>query len=394
MKILLITTLYPGYKDQSKIQATHAVHNFAKEWAKKEEVQVIRIWPCYPKIFECFKKGRKVNKYAYKEEFILDDVNVMRTPILKIPKISYGSRDIKLIAKEIIEIMNKEGKPDVIICDMLNPSIYIGEIVAKELNSILIASLHNTDNSYLAIEKNYRKYIKTDPYIEKIVFRSNKVEKDFLELYDGTKNKKDFLKVFFGIDKKEVLDSHKIEDKISNPPKVILVASSLKQLKKIDVLIEAFARIEDKNGYILKIIGDGPEREILETQVKDLNCEKNIYFEGEKTRDEVLSLMEESNIFAMVSSPETFGLVYVEAMAKGCITIGSKGEGIDGVIVKNSNGFLCIPGDVEDLKETLEISIALKKEERKKIIDNAINTARSLNHEDLADEYLTKIKQI
>ena len=49
--------------------------------------------------------------------------------------------------------------------------------------------------------------------------------------------------------------------------------------------------------------------------------------------------MEESDVFAMVSSPETFGLVYIEAMAKGCVTIGSKGEGIDGVIVNNENGF-------------------------------------------------------
>ena len=77
----------------------------------------------------------------------------------------------------------------------------------------------------------------------------------------------------------------------------------------------------------------------------NLGLESCVYFEGEKAREQVLHLMEESDIFVLVSSPETFGLVYVEAMAKGCITIGSKGEGIDGVIVNNENGYLCTPGE-------------------------------------------------
>jgi len=34
----------------------------------------------------------------------------------------------------------------------------------------------------------------------------------------------------------------------------------------------------------------------------------------------------------MVSAPETFGLVYLEAMAKGCIVIGTKNWGIDGIV--------------------------------------------------------------
>lgn len=54
MKILLITTLYPGHINQSRIQASYAVHNFAKEWVKKNELKVVRLWPYYPNIFKCF----------------------------------------------------------------------------------------------------------------------------------------------------------------------------------------------------------------------------------------------------------------------------------------------------------------------------------------------------
>ncbi|WP_031514121.1 glycosyltransferase [Desulfofalx alkaliphila] len=392
MRILLITTLYPGYVSQSNIQATHAVHNFAKEWVKENELKVIRLWPYYPNIFRCLKKTKTMNKLAYEESFILDNVNIYRVPIPKIPKVRYRNKDIRLVAKKIIKtIINKEN-PDIIICDMLNPSIYIGELVAKACHSVLLASLHNSDIVYLSKKKNYKRFINTDQNVDKIVFRSKKIKENFLKVYDGNKNEKDYYKILFGINKTDIINSNKLERKIANANKIIMIACSLKKIKKVDVLINAFARIKDKKGYILKIIGDGPERVRLEKQVKALGSEDYIYFEGEKTRDETLALMEEADIFAMVSSPETFGLVYVEAMAKGCITIGSKGEGIDGVIIDGENGFLCIPDDIENLKVTLEKAIMLNIKDKKRIIYSAIDTASVLNHEDLAAKFLERIK--
>lgn len=393
MRILLITTLYPGYINQSKIKATYAVHYLAREWANDNEVKVIRLWPYYPKVFNFFKKGRNKTKYSYEKEFILDGVNIYRIPILKIPKINYRNKDIKQVSEKIMEIIKEKGIPDVIICDILNPSIYIGEIIARKNHCMLIASLHNSDIFYLLNNKNYKKYIKIDQNIDKIVFRSTRIKKDFLNLYNGNKKDKDYFKILFGIDRKDIMDKNKIEEKILKPNKVIITVSSLKKLKKTDILIEAFTKLENKNGYVLKIIGDGPERTNLEKQAKNLGYENYIHFEGEKSREDVLNLMEKADIFAMVSSPETFGLVYIEAMAKGCLTIGSKGEGIDGVIINNKNGFLCIPNDVENLKTTLEDVITLSIKEKKRIINNAINTASRLNNEELANEYLENIQE-
>lgn len=46
-----------------------------------------------------------------------------------------------------------------------------------------------------------------------------------------------------------------------------------------------------------------------------------------------------SDCFIMISKNEAFGLVYLEAMSAGCITIASRGEGFDGVIIHGVNGF-------------------------------------------------------
>ena len=58
----------------------------------------------------------------------------------------------------------------------------------------------------------------------------------------------------------------------------------------------------------------------------------------------------------MISSNEVFKLVYLEAMAQGCIVIASKGGGFDGINVDGQNGFLCEPGDSEQLESIYRIN--------------------------------------
>jgi len=55
---------------------------------------------------------------------------------------------------------------------------------------------------------------------------------------------------------------------------------------------------------------------------------------------EVLKAMRASHLFLMPSVQETFGLVYLEAMASGCVVIGHQGWGIDGVVEEGVNGYL------------------------------------------------------
>lgn len=395
MNILLITNMYPGFSNQSKIMATYAVHYFAKEWAKNHNVKVIRLWPTYPKIFTVLKRCRTVNKYGFQDNYIIDGVDITRMPILKIPKINYRDKDIRTVGNKIMDMIVNETKdnntPDVVICDILNPFIYIGAIVAEKFDSKLIASLHNSDIAYLSRTNNYKKFMSIDSKIDKVIFRSDKVEKNFLQLYRGNINKNKYSKILFGIHKTDIIEQKQLNEKLSKTKKVILIAASLKKLKKVDVLIKAFSRIENKNGYILKIVGDGAERRNLEELVESLDCGKDVIFEGEKIREEVLNFMEEADIFVMVSSPETFGLVYIEAMANGCITIGSKGEGIDGVIFDDKNGFLCTPDSVDELKICLENAMNLNKGDKARIISNALNTVKDLTYEKLSSKFLIEI---
>ena len=104
--------------------------------------------------------------------------------------------------------------------------------------------------------------------------------------------------------------------------------------------------------------------------------------------------MKKADIFVLPSYDETFGLVYLEAMAAGCLTIGSINEGIDGTIVNNQNGFLCDPFNEQSIKETLINAARLDIKEKERIINNALNTVSNYSNSKMAEYYLNQLKQI
>ena len=114
----------------------------------------------------------------------------------------------------------------------------------------------------------------------------------------------------------------------------------------------------------------------------------NIYLLGRIPRNEVLKLMEESDVFVMISKDETFGLVYLEAMSKGCIVIASKNEGMDGIIEHGVNGYLCQAGNEEELVEVLREIRNLSAPKRKSIAANAIETVKKMTDKIVAEDYL------
>ena len=392
MNILLITTLYPAYKNQSRMESSYAVHYFAKEWRKNHCVSVMRIFPVYPKLMFPFGKVRRSEQInTFPDYFEADGVSVKRIPIKKTPKIDYSLSAIKKAASAIINYFEKDYVPDLIICDMLNPSIYIAQIIKSLFGSKLVASLHFTDILYLKKEKNFTRFRTVEPYLDKIVFRSNSIEKIYWQVVGIQKDTNKYCTIPFGVDEDVIASREMLVQKIKNKSFEILTACSLIKLKNVDVLIKAFSSFCSNERYRLRIIGEGPEKENLIKLSESLGILDRVIFEGEKTREEVLRAMAKADVFALVSSPETFGLVYVEAMAQGCITIGSAGEGIDGVLVDNFNGFLCKPGVVDDLSNTLQKVFSLGDDRKLEIINNAKVTVERLTNESLADLFLDKV---
>jgi glycosyltransferase involved in cell wall biosynthesis len=165
-------------------------------------------------------------------------------------------------------------------------------------------------------------------------------------------------------------------------------------LKNVDVIIKALASAFPDKNFSFKLIGDGMLREEIESQIAESGIHDQVKMLGKKSRDEVQFELTNADVFVMVSKPEAFGLVYLEAMGKGCIVIGTIGQGIDGVIQHGKNGFLCEARNVDSLRNVFIQIAAMSYEEKMKMSKNALMTARSMTDEKVAFSYLQKLNLV
>lgn len=98
----------------------------------------------------------------------------------------------------------------------------------------------------------------------------------------------------------------------------ILGAGSLIPLKLYSLLINMIAALHICFPDIRAVIcGDGSERHLLESLIKDYGLEKNIQLIGELPHNAVLTLMQRTKVFAHPSSYEGLGMVCLEALYAG-----------------------------------------------------------------------------
>ena len=136
--------------------------------------------------------------------------------------------------------------------------------------------------------------------------------------------------------------------------KVVLSVSRLVDLKNIDRVIEAFNKIE--TNATLVIVGDGPEREHLESLAA--TSSKEIIFTGRFDGDELYAWYNLAAVFILASYKEPFGAVTNEALLAGCRVIISRLAG-SSCLVNTANGELCDPYDTVQIKNAMERQLLL-----------------------------------
>lgn len=142
------------------------------------------------------------------------------------------------------------------------------------------------------------------------------------------------------------VDLSLVPEKTENTRGHIISVGTLKKRKCMDTTIEAFARLAaEYPESTLTIVGIGEMEAELRAQIGRYGLQERVRLTGGLPHDEVLRLMAKSDLFVLPSWGEGYGIVYIEAMAAGCVAIGAKNEGIADTIVDGENGFLVTAGD-------------------------------------------------
>jgi glycosyltransferase involved in cell wall biosynthesis len=144
--------------------------------------------------------------------------------------------------------------------------------------------------------------------------------------------------------------------KLSDPPRAAYIGR-LSVEKGVAILIEALTLL--KRGGLrplphISLIGDGPERQRLETQVRVAGLDEIVSFEGQLDRQSLSSRLNTVDFCIQPSLTEGYSKAYLDAFAHGlpvlCSEAGAARRVIGG---QGERGWLVPPGDVQALADQL-----------------------------------------
>lgn len=178
------------------------------------------------------------------------------------------------------------------------------------------------------------------------------------------KNKIDFFKEEFGV----TLDQ--------SYPIVCSVANFYPQFKNHGVLLRAFRALIHEKGRkaYLVFAGSGLRMQEMQKLSRKFNLESYVYFLGSTAKTPELYYY--SDINALTSDSESFGIVLLEGALMKKPLIGTAGTGMEAVVKDGSTGFLFKRNDANDLAEKLDILLS-NEELRKQLGINAYEFVRS-----------------
>jgi len=161
----------------------------------------------------------------------------------------------------------------------------------------------------------------------------------------------------------------------SQHPIVIGCVGRLVPAKAQRLLLEAIAQL--KSAVRLEIVGDGPDRGVLETAARELGIADHVHFHGALSHAATEDVLRRVNLFVLPSFAEGIPVALMEAMALGipCISTYVAGipeliqDGVDGLLVPAGNGeALCAA--IAQLVRDESLRIKLGQAARKKVCDS------------------------
>ena len=131
-----------------------------------------------------------------------------------------------------------------------------------------------------------------------------------------------------------------------------LFIGRLDQTKGTRVLLDAWKRLPAK--YPLHVVGDGPDREWMEAQVRESRLSE-VTFRGRLSHAEALEAVKGARFTVMPSTwYETFGLCIIESFACGTPVLCSRLGAMSEIVDDRVTGLHFRPGDPEDLAKKVE----------------------------------------
>ncbi len=136
--------------------------------------------------------------------------------------------------------------------------------------------------------------------------------------------------------------------------RVLIHVSNFRPTKRVDRVVEIFARVARRVPAVLLMVGDGPDLGLARRLGHEHGLAERLFFLGKQ--DQVVPLLSIADVLLLPSAHESFGLVALEAMACEVPVVASRLGGLPELVADGQCGYL-VPQD--DLEAMAERAVAL-----------------------------------
>jgi N-acetyl-alpha-D-glucosaminyl L-malate synthase BshA len=297
-------------------------------------------------------KGHSVHFITYQQPVRLNVFNAniyyheVRVPTY--PLFDYPPYEIAL-ASTMVDVINNH-KLDLLHVHYAIPhasAAYMAkQIVQKRGGKIpFITTLHGTDITLVGKDKTYEPVVTFSINESDAITAVSKNLRE--ETYKSFEITKDIEVIYNFVDvkrfSKKPIDAFR---KVIAPhgEKILVHASNFRKVKRVDDVVKIFADVRKKIPAKLLMIGDGPERPVMEELVKQIGLHDDVRFVGKQEQIEEILLV--SDIFLLPSEYESFGLAALEAMAAKVPVISSNAGGLPEININGETGFTANVADI------------------------------------------------
>ena len=337
------------------------------------------------------KNGHQIHFITYTQPARLDffnenifyhEVNIASYPLFQYPP--YESA----LAGKMVDVVKYE-KLDILHVHYAIPhatSAFLAKQILKchGIDIPVITTLHGTDITIVGKDASLAPVVTFSiNESDGVTTVSQDLRKDTYEAFDV---KKDIAVITNFVDLERFKKQPKEHFKRIICPKdekLLVHTSNFRKVKRIEDIIQVFAKLKLLIPSKLLLVGDGPERGPMEQLTRDLNLGEDVRFVGKLDAiEEVLSV---ADLFLMPSEKESFGLAALEAMACEVPVISSNTGGLPELNIQGVTGFLSNVGDVDDMvKNALYI---LQDENLPTFKSNALARAKEFDISTIVPQY-------
>lgn len=277
---------------------------------------------------------------------VLHEVEVSVYPLLKYPPFGLS------LATKLAEVASEHGL-DILHAHYAVPhatSAWLARQLIAPRPIKIITTLHGTDITLVGSDPSFQRVVQFS------IERSDGVTA--VSHYLRTRTEEEFgirreIRVIHNfIDPKRGEDPTRLCKKSQYAPNnefILMHASNFRPVKRVTDVVRIFARVRAKLPAKLLLIGEGPERILVQQVVRELNLQRDVVFIG--MVDHIDDLLKCADLFLLPSEQESFGLAALEAMNCRVPVIGARTGGLPEVVEHGVTGYLYPVGHINEMAE-------------------------------------------